>query len=123
MRSSVDRRASSFASLARSPPTKSSARKAAAGGQCKHAVRRRFAKAAERQGGAAAPNVRGEKTIFKARNSISITECVFSGRTSDVNEDGGALSISGIRLNGRMIEYNREIKSLRSMFSASPGKE
>ena len=42
---------------------------AVAGGQCRDAVRRRFANAAERQGGGApaTPDVRGEKARVSAR--------------------------------------------------------
>jgi len=42
---------------------------AKAGVQLREAVRRRLANAAERQGGAAVPKVRGEKTKAKASKS------------------------------------------------------
>jgi hypothetical protein len=70
----VERRASSFGSLAIKPLTKSRARNTVAGGQFNDAVRRRFEKAAERQGGEALPDDLGEKTILRARKSISATD-------------------------------------------------
>jgi len=53
---------------------KSRARNVTAGGQWRDAVRSRLANAAERHGGAAAPKVRGEKTVLRARNSMSATD-------------------------------------------------
>lgn len=107
-------------SLAIRPPTKSRVRRVVAGGQWREALRSRLAKAAERQGGAAVPNVRGENTMFNARNNISATECVFTGRIAEEKEDTGSVSISVIRLSGRIMAYSREMKSVKSMFSASP---
>jgi len=66
--------ASNLGSLAMRPPTKSSARRAAAAGQCKDAMSRRLPNAAERHGGALVPDVRGEKTRFSARKRISMTD-------------------------------------------------
>lgn len=120
VRSSVDSKASNFGSFAIRPPTKSSDRKAVAGGQWIAADSIRFANAAERQGGAAVPNVRGEKMMFSARKSMSATECPFVGRNVEVEGVGGGASISVIRLSGRIMAYNREMKSFRSIFKASP---
>lgn len=103
-RSSVDRRASSLGSFVIRPPTKSSTRKIVAGGQLSEAVNRRLAKAAERHGGEAVPELLGEKTILRARKSMSATERGFGPPTSDLKDDGGGVSISCIKLSGRMME-------------------
>lgn len=90
------------------PPTKSSTRRTVLGGQFSEAVSKRLAKAADRQGGDADP---GEKTILRATNNISATDC----------RCVGAVSMVCIKLSGRMMEYNWVIKSPRSMLMASPG--
>lgn len=79
-----------------------------------------MAKAAERHGGEAAPDVLGEKTILRARKSISATDWGLAPRTSDLKDEGGGDSMSGIRLSGRMMVYRCVMKSLRSMLRASP---
>ena len=84
--------AASLESLATKPATNSIARSAVDGGQCTAAVSRRLAKAADRHEGAAAPDVRGEKMIFKARNSNSSVDWDMST----------LLSMLGTRLKGRI---------------------
>jgi hypothetical protein len=73
-------------------PTNSIARIAVRGGQCKAAVNKRFANAAERQDGELDPDVRREKAEWRALNNITDGWecCVFwDGSTSaEILRDG-----------------------------------
>jgi hypothetical protein len=132
-RSSVASIASSVRSLATSPPTKSSARSAARGGQCRAAVNRRLPNAAERQGGALVPEERGEKIRLSARNNMSITDVEDDGEEEegaggvalgpvgpDVDGDGVWASISDENVSDRSMLYSCVINADKSIFNASP---
>lgn len=94
-----------------------------AGGQWRHAVKRRLQKAAERQGGGAvAEEVRVENARVRARKRRSDVEGVVEIRVPESGGTKGLDSMSGTRLRGGIIAYKRLMKSLRSMSSASPGR-
>ena len=107
--------ASSFRSFATSPLTKSSVRSTAADGHCMDAVRRRLLNAAERQGGALVPDVRGENIKFRARNRVSRTDAL--GFPGPVCVDEAWVSE---KLSGNKMAYKALMKSVKSMFRASP---
>ena len=111
-------------------------------GQCIAAPSSRFAKAAARHGGpappAAAPPFVGANTTSRQRKSSSAILL----EDDDVESDFGAeeyreeeyavvmlwmpgcgLSMSCIRLNGSIIANSCEMKSVRSMFRASPADQ
>ena len=110
----------SFESRSTSPVTKSRASRTVAGGQCRDAESRRFAKAAERHGGEAATEARGENASCNARKSISEVESGLETRMSAWNLVEGGVSICDMRLSEGIMPYNPLIKSLRSMSRASP---
>lgn len=98
------------------------ARVAVLGGQCIDAPARRFAKAAERQGGEA-PAVRREKARCNARKSMSATLGALGAAvlpdegTKDVC---GGVSMSAMSAKDGSIAYRRLLKSLKSISRASP---
>jgi len=64
----------------------------------------RFAKAAERQGGAAEPNALGENTMFKARKSRSATDgASLRSPPTPAFKDSNGSPMLGIRLSGKMM--------------------
>lgn len=111
MRSSVASMASNFGSFATRPRTNSKDRRTAEGGQWRETVRRRLLNAAERQGGAVVPEVRGEKIRFSARKRIS---------SIDVELGSGWASISIEKLSGSSMAYKLVMNSFKSIFNASP---
>ena len=124
VRSSVDSIASTLGSLAISARTSTRVRRTVDGGQLSDAVSKRLAKAAERQEGAAGPNFRGAKIMSKARKSISAKESEVApphvSEDDDEANSGASMSCTSVR--GMIIAYNFEIKSLGSMFRASPAR-
>ena len=103
--------ASNLGSFATRPRTNSKERQAAAVGQWRETVRRRLLNAAERQGGAVVPEVRGEKIKFSARKRMS---------SIDVEFGSGWASISIEKLSGSNMAYRLVMNSFKSIFNASP---
>jgi len=107
--------ASSLGSLATRPHTNSKARRMPAGGQCRETVRSLLLNAADRQGGAVVPEVRGEKIRFSARKTISIIDC-------EEDDEFGTIwaSISVEKLSCSNMAYKLVMNSFKSIFNASP---
>lgn len=120
IRSSVESMASNLASFATSPLTKSRARRAADAGQWRDTVRSRLLNAADRQGGAVLPDVRGEKMRVSARNRMSMTDEFADFGPDERRDDEGWVSSSEEKVRGSRMEYSVVTKSDKSMFSASP---
>lgn len=100
------------------------ARIAVGPGNCREAIRRRLAKAANRHSGDFADDARGENTRFKARKSM-LAGVSFEPSPSvelEVFVPATGSSMPGNELKGMIIAYNRLTKSDRSMFSDSPIK-
>lgn len=81
-----------------------------------------MANAADRHEGAVVPNVRGENTNPRARNSMSTNVEFLDGRISEEVENDET-SMLGVKLRDGIMTYNCVMKSLKSIFNASPVNE
>lgn len=84
-------------------------------------MRRRFANAAERQGGCFEEDDRGENARLSARNIISagVSPLLPAFEFRDVRVLIGD-SMPAVMLKGTMRAYSRLMKSVKSIFKASP---